>query len=412
MVKPAAKRCVVGYLQQVFGMSERRACRVASVARATHRYRPQRSELPRLRATLVTLAQQKPKYGYRFLHRVLRRRGFDVNHQRVYRIYREEGLGLHRRARRRRCAAAPRQAANRATRPSESWAMDFVHDHTADGRRFRVLTIVDTFTRSSPAILVESSISGERVARALDELAATRRLPERIVVDNGPEFISNALDRWAYERGVKLHFIRPGKPAELDDRAYSDWTQRFIASVIDRLDTPGIAEAILATSRLSISSREAYDDPRVFAKLMPLADREAATGANRVLISDLVFNRLRVQLEGSGASYFDDLDAQRAAIGESIFLALFHDGLKRKTAAELSALLTRYRVAELQRPILRSLVIQLVKEGRGSEALDRLREEAAVVGSEAPTKRRELYKRLIAAGLSPHLHLEAERLLS
>ena len=127
---------------------------------------------------------------------------------------------------------------------------------------------------------------------------------------------------------------------------------------------------------------------------------------------DLVFNRLRVQLEGSGASYFDDLDAQRAAIGESVFLALFHDGLKRKTAAELSALLTRYRVAELQRPILRSLVIQLVKEGRGSEALDRLREEAAVVGSEAPTKRRELYKRLIAAGLSPHLHLEAERLLS
>ena len=200
--------------------------------------------------------------------------------------------------------------------------------------------------------------------------------------------------------------------AELDDRAYSDWTQRFIASVIDRLDTPGIAEAILATSRLSISSREAYDDPRVFAKLMPLADREAATDANRVLISDLVFNRLRVQLEGSGASYFDDLDAQRAAIGESVFLALFHDGLKRKTAAELSALLTRYRVAELQRPILRSLVIQLVKEGRGSEALDRLREEAAVVGSEAPTKRRELYKRLIAAGLSPHLHLEAERLLS
>lgn len=214
MVKPAAKRRLVGYLQQAFGMSERRACRVVNIARATQRYRPQRSEPPRLRTTLVALAQQKPKYGYRFLHRVLRRRGFDVNHKRVYRIYREEGLGLHRRSRRRRYAAAPRQAANRATRPSESWAMDFVHDHTADGRRFRVLTIVDTFTRSSPAILVESSISGERVARALDELAATRRLPERIVVDNGPEFISNALDRWAYERGVKLHFIRPGKPTE------------------------------------------------------------------------------------------------------------------------------------------------------------------------------------------------------
>lgn len=213
MVKPAARREVVGYLEQAYGMSERRACSVASISRATCRYRPRRSETPRLRATLLSLAQQKPKYGYRFLHRVLRRRGFDVNHKRVYRIYREEGLGLHRRSRRRRYAAAPRQAANRATRPGESWAMDFVHDHTADGRRFRVLTIVDTFSRRSPAILVEQSISGERVARFLDELFADG-LPARITVDNGPEFISNALDRWAYERRVQLHFIRPGKPTE------------------------------------------------------------------------------------------------------------------------------------------------------------------------------------------------------
>ncbi len=92
--------------------------------------------------------------------------------------------------------------------------MDFVHDHLANGRRFRVLTIVDDFSRRSPGLLVDWSISGERVAHFLDELAATRGLPEVIVVDNGPEFISNALDRWAFERKVKLHFIRPGKPTE------------------------------------------------------------------------------------------------------------------------------------------------------------------------------------------------------
>ena len=109
MVKPAARREVVGYLQQAFGMSERRACGVASICRATHRYEPRRREPPKLRATLVGLAEQKPKYGYRFLHRLLRRRGFEVNHKRVYRMYREEHLGLRRHRRRRRYVASPRE---------------------------------------------------------------------------------------------------------------------------------------------------------------------------------------------------------------------------------------------------------------------------------------------------------------
>lgn len=214
MVKPAARRAVVGYLQQAFGMSERRACCATGVGRSTHRYESRRRELPKLRATLLSLARQKTRRGYRFLHLLLRRRGFAVNHKRVYRLYREEGLGLRRRTKRRRYAAAPREAATRATRVGQCWSMDFVHDHTATGRRFRVLTIVDTFSRRSPGILAETSISGERVSRFLDEVAASGGLPECISVDNGPEFISNALDRWAYARGVRLHFIRPGKPTE------------------------------------------------------------------------------------------------------------------------------------------------------------------------------------------------------
>lgn len=214
MVKPAARREVVGYLQQAYGLSERRACGVASICRATHRYEPRRVEPPKLRATLVSLAHQKTRRGYRFLHQLLRRRGFEVNHKRVYRLYREEGLGLRRHRKRRRYAAAPREAATRAIRAGQCWSMDFVSDHLAGGRRFRVLTIVDTFSRRSPGLLTDWSIGGERVARFLDEVAISGGLPETITVDNGPEFISNALDRWAYERGVKLHFITPGKPTE------------------------------------------------------------------------------------------------------------------------------------------------------------------------------------------------------
>ena len=213
MVRPSTRRQVVGYMQSAFAMSERRACRVAGVARNSHRYRPRRAEPKRLVALLRKLAAEKPRYGYRFLYRLLRRRGIPVNHKRVYRLYRLEGLGL-RIKRRKRYAASPRVAAAAPSRPCQRWSMDFVHDHTASGTRFRVLTIVNDFTRRAPGLLVERSITGERVGRFLDEQLAARGLPQTIVVNNGPEFISNALDRWAYERGVKLHFIRPGKPNE------------------------------------------------------------------------------------------------------------------------------------------------------------------------------------------------------
>ncbi|MEZ4364721.1 MAG: IS3 family transposase [Kofleriaceae bacterium] len=211
--KPTAGRKAVGYLQQAFGFSERRACRVVGVCRATARYERTRVDPPKLVTALLALAKRHPRYGYRFLHRKLRRKGHDYNHKRIYRLYREHGLAVKTK-RRKRLAAAPREQVPRPTAPRQQWAMDFVSDHLVSGRRFRSLTVLDVFSRRCPGILVETSISGERVARFLDELAAAAGLPETIVVDNGPEFISNALDRWAYERGVKLHFIKPGTPTE------------------------------------------------------------------------------------------------------------------------------------------------------------------------------------------------------
>ena len=144
---------------------------------------------------------------------MLGREGFAVNHKRVHRLYRAEGLAL-RRKQRKRIASAPRLVRVAPTRPNERWSMDFVSDATVSGRRFRVFNVVDEFTREALATVVATSISGARVARELDLLATHRGKPATIVSDNGPEFISKAMDACAYGAGVKLHFIRPGRPVE------------------------------------------------------------------------------------------------------------------------------------------------------------------------------------------------------
>ena len=147
------------------------------------------------------------------LHVLLEREGHTLNHKRVYRLYREEGLQIRRRRKRKR-AARPRRAMEMPTAENERWSMDFVHDQLASGRRLRCFTVVDDFTRESVVIDVAHSIPAERVAEALDRVARARSLPKSITCDNGPEFTSRALDQWAYERGIELSFIRPGKPVE------------------------------------------------------------------------------------------------------------------------------------------------------------------------------------------------------
>ena len=157
---------------------------------------------------------ERPRFGYPRLHVLLRRDGFAVNRKRVHRIYREEELQVRGRKRRKRAASAPRQALPSPSRPHERWSMDFVHDSLSDGRSFRTLNVVDDFTRLSVAMEVDLSLGGERVGRALDQAAAKYGWPKTIVVDNGPEFTSKALDQWAYERGVQLSFIEPGRPVQ------------------------------------------------------------------------------------------------------------------------------------------------------------------------------------------------------
>lgn len=193
-------------------MSQRRACRVVSQHRSVERYRSRRPEPAELRDRLRALAEQRPRFGYRRLHVLLRREGFAVNRKRVHRIYRAEGLAVRRRRRKR--VAVPRQPMPVPSRVNERWSMDYVHDALSDGRTFRCLTLVDDHSRESLAIEVDTSLPGRRVIRVLEQLAELRGLPKGIVVDNGPEFAGQALDVWAHERRIALDFITPGRPVE------------------------------------------------------------------------------------------------------------------------------------------------------------------------------------------------------
>ncbi len=213
MVSPIARRDAVGWLLTA-GTSLRRACRVTGLSTATWRYqrRPNAVNTTVL-SRLQAHAAERPRFGYRRLHILLDREGVAVNHKRVYRVYRAAGLQVRRR-RRKRLTRADRVPLPVASQRLERWSIDFMLDTLADGRTFRVLNIVDDYTRECLAIEVDRSLPGARVVRVLERLAATVGLPQRIVLDNGPEFAGRTLDAWAYLRGVALCFIRPGKPIE------------------------------------------------------------------------------------------------------------------------------------------------------------------------------------------------------
>jgi putative transposase len=192
--------------------SERRACALMDIHRSVFRYESRRDDSA-LRSRLKALATEYPRYGYTLLHGMLAAEKLVVNPKRTYRIYREEKLQV-RTKRRKRLAKRPRIEIPTPAATNQRWSMDFVSDQLANGRRFRVLNVVDDHTRECVLNIVDFSISGERVARALDEMREKRGLPTQIVMDNGPEFTSKAMFLWSQSSGVKLHFIQPGRPTQ------------------------------------------------------------------------------------------------------------------------------------------------------------------------------------------------------
>lgn len=207
------KREAVAHLRTRLGLSERRACRIVSADRKMIRYRSVRPPESELRQRLHDLANQRRRFGYRRLFVLLRREGEPSGINRIYRLYREEGLAVRKR-RARRKAIGTRAPILIEARPNARWSLDFVHDQLACGRRFRILNVVDDVTRECLAAIPDTSISGRRVARELGALIERRGRPGMIVSDNGTELTSNAILTFASERRVEWHSIAPGKPMQ------------------------------------------------------------------------------------------------------------------------------------------------------------------------------------------------------
>jgi len=213
MVGPQVRRQAVDVLKEERGFGITRACGLIGISRSLYGYRSRRPVLAGLRERICELAGEKRRYGYRRIHILLRREGWKVNRKRTYRLYREAGLAVRRR-KRKRIGLFERKPLPRPSAVNRSWSMDFVADGLIDGRKLRCLAIVDDYSRECLALEVDTSINGRRVVAVLDRLGDLRGLPLSITVDHGPEFEGQVLDAWAYEHGVRLNFIRPGKPIE------------------------------------------------------------------------------------------------------------------------------------------------------------------------------------------------------
>lgn len=201
----------VEQVQQEFAFSQRRACGLLRVAVSSFRYQSRRSD-EELRTHLVELAREKPRFGYRRLHVLLRRSGEVVNHKRVHRVYREAGLALKRK-KRKHCV---RQSAplRQYTAANQEWALDFAHDAISAGRAIRVLSVVDAYTRECLALEVDTSFASRRVTRVLDEVIAQRGRPLAVRCDNGPELTSRLFLAWAIDHKIELVHIQPGRPTQ------------------------------------------------------------------------------------------------------------------------------------------------------------------------------------------------------
>jgi putative transposase len=213
VVTPAGRREAVAHLEEHYEMSERRACSVLGVDRSSVRYRHRRPDDAELREELHKTAEKHRRFGYRRLHVILRRDGHVMNRKRTQRLYREEGLAVRRRRGRKRALGTRAPLVTEAV-ANARWSVDFMQDQFADGRRFRILNVLDDVTKECLASIVDTSISGRRVARELTALIERRGKPGVIVSDNGTEFTSNAILDWASKAQVKWHYIAPGKPMQ------------------------------------------------------------------------------------------------------------------------------------------------------------------------------------------------------
>src|SRR5262245_10643824 len=260
------------------GFGVTRARGLVAISRSLYCYRSRRPDSGPLSARIEEIAAAKRRYGYRRVYLRLRREGWQVNRKRVYRLYRDAGLAVRRR-KRKRIGPFERKPLPKPTTANVSWSMDFVADGLIGGRRLRCLTIVDDCTRECLAIEVDTSITGLRVQAVLDRLADTRGLPKSITVDNGPEFDGQVLDQWAYRTRVELSFIRPGRPNE---NAYIEsFNGKFRDECLNEHWFLSLAHArnVIETWRIEYNTERPHSSlgnrtPAEFANALPTPDED------------------------------------------------------------------------------------------------------------------------------------------
>jgi putative transposase len=269
VVTPAARREAVAHLRQAFEMSERRACRAIGADRTSVRYEATRPDDGPLRERLKALAQERRRFGYRRLHVLLRREGHAVNRKRVQRIYREERLTVRRRGGRKRAMGTRRPMETPVT-ANQRWSLDFVSDQMTDGRRFRILAVVDDCTRECLALVADTSLSGLRVARELDNIVRQRGRPGTIVSDNGTELTSNAILKWSDETGVGWHYIAPGKPQQ------NGFVESFNGRLRDELLNETLFRSLPHARAVLEAWRRDYNEERPHSSLGWMTPRDYA----------------------------------------------------------------------------------------------------------------------------------------
>ena len=261
---------MVQHVQQQHGLSQRRVSCLLGCNRMTARYISNSNAESELRERLATLASNNPGLGYRMLGGMLRLEGWSVNHKKVYRLYRDQGLQLRRKGRK-RLKSEGRGMPQPATCANEEWALDFVHDSLCDGRSFRTLNMIDAFSRECLAIETDTSLSSQRVVRVLEQQVARRGAPMRLRVDNGPEFRAKPLDVWAKKNNVTLFFIEPGKP--MQNGQIESFNGRFRQECLDQewFTTLREARQTIEEWRISYNTKRphsslGYLPPEVWAK--------------------------------------------------------------------------------------------------------------------------------------------------
>lgn len=270
MGRPALRKQAVAYVMSHYCISQRRACTLIKMSRSTLYYLPVRDPRPELRRRMKELAQIRIRYCYRRLHVLLKREGWQLGRKQCYRIYREEELQLRSKLPKRRKMVVQRRQRHAATRQGEVWSMDFVADQFGSGGKFRILTVVDVFTRQALAVDAGLRLKGEHVVETLNRLVRWHGPPKVVFVDNGSEFTGRLMDMWAYHHGVRLDFSRPGKPTD------NSFVETFNGTLRDECLNLNWFASLTEAQRLLEAWRRDYNESRPHSALEYLTPAEYA----------------------------------------------------------------------------------------------------------------------------------------